>query len=55
MQSATQYIMRDQVRDLIPTLMKTKPGDRTDGFGMLRFAAFLGAVATYMAAVTLSA
>ena len=55
MQTATQYIMRDQVRDLIPTIMNSRPVGRADGFGILHFVAFLGATATYLAVVTLSA
>lgn len=55
MQTATQYIMRDQVRDLIPTIMDARPMGHVVGFGMLRFAAFLGAIATYLAALTFTA
>lgn len=55
MQSTTQYIMKDQVQDLVPSIMNAGPAVQAGAFSLLRVVAFLGATATYLAALALSA
>jgi len=55
MQTATHYIMRDQVRNLVPSIMDVSTRVNSGAFSLLRFAAFLSVVATYLAALALSA
>lgn len=51
----TRYIMRDQVRDLVPAIMSPKLKHQRMAPGLLQFALFLSAAATYVASLALTA
>ena len=55
MQTINEYIMRDQVRNLVPSIMDVQSQVRSGAVNLLRVAVFLGAAATYLAALTFSA
>lgn len=47
--------MKDQVKDLVPSIMHREENDGSIRFSLLRVAAFAGAVAIYLAALALAA
>ncbi len=51
----THYIMRDQVRDLVPAIMTPKSRRQRSVPGLLQFSLFLSAAATYIASLALTA
>lgn len=51
----TQYIMRDQVRGLVPAIMSPKAKRQHASLGLMQFALFLSAAATYVASLALAA
>jgi len=51
----THYIMRDQVRGLVPAIMSPKAKRQRTAFGLVQFALFLSAAATYVASLALTA
>lgn len=55
MRAPHSYIMRDQVRDLVPSLMDADILGQRRSFRLLHLAVFVGVMVSYIAALAASA